>query len=142
MRTLILLGLTALTASSALAHPDEAEATAMSEVPPLLADGWTLRSVWRATLSTGRTSNFTVTLHADNDHRMEVCGDSTVHGVDLLLYDNDGMELERTHASGGCTQLTHRPDETGLFHVVLYQRGVDQYGDGALALTWLVRPTS
>lgn len=118
MRSALLFAL----AVPAFAGESEAESCLRIKIWDGYGDGWGVRTMTSASIADGKTRNYLVTLYAGSEYRIQGCADEGVRNLDLLLYDAKGDVLARDATDGREPELRFRPQSTGTFYVVLYNR--------------------
>ena len=130
-----------LAAVAGVAHADEKEADTClrTKIWSGYADGWAVRTATSTTLAEGEHRVYLVTLYAGNEYRFEVCGDSQVQDVDIVLHDADGKELLRDKTDDREPSITWRPPSTDTYYLAVYAgklaAGADKAGI-AMAVTY------
>jgi hypothetical protein len=120
--------LTSLLFASTLLTPpavaDEAEASSClrTKVWDGYGDGWAIRTMTSAELTSGKTRSYLVSLYADNEYRIATCGDANIKNLDVLLYDTKGNIVQRDDTVDREPSLEFTPPATGTYYVVLYLR--------------------
>jgi hypothetical protein len=111
-----------LLGSPALAGESEADACLRTKVWDGYADGWGIRTMTSTTLADGKTRNYLVTLYEGNAYRIQTCADDAVKNLDVLLYDTKGNVIARDSAVDREPVVEFKPEATGTYYIVLYNR--------------------
>lgn len=114
-----------LLGGAAGADESEAESCLRTKVWDSYSDGWAIRTLTTASLATGKTRSYHVTLYEGNEYRIATCGDSGVRNLDVLLYDAGGEIIARDNTTDREPALTFTPTASGTYYVVLYMRALD-----------------
>jgi len=109
-----------LASTTAHANEDQAETCVRAKVWDGYGQGWAIRTMTTASLTSGATKNYMVTLYAGNEYQIQACGDSNVRNLDLLLYDTDGRIVARDDSKSREPIFTFKPKKTTTFYVVVY----------------------
>ncbi len=136
---LSLLAFGATLAADALADEAEAEACVRQKVWDGYSDGWSIRTLTSATLATGSTQNYLVTLYKGNEYQIQTCSGKEAKNMDVLLYDLNGKIMARDDAEGPDPMLTYKPEATATYYIVAYARELNPGNDKvpvAVALTY------
>ena len=92
MTFLPLLALLSL-GQTAQADEKEADTCLRTKIWSGYNEGWAVRTATSASLEGGEHRIYLVTLYAGNEYKLQVCADSNVLDVDLVLHDADGNEI-------------------------------------------------
>ena len=107
-------------ASPALADEEQAETCVRAKVRESWAEGWSIRTGAKATLSAGEHHVYAVTLQQGNTYRVTGCGDEAVSDLDLVLYDAEANPLVDDTTDDRQPVIEHTAKHTGTYYVVVY----------------------
>jgi hypothetical protein len=109
-------------APTAFADEKDAEACLRTKVWEGYAQGWGVRTMTSTTIPDGKTRNYLVTLYQGNEYRIQTCADDQIKNLDLLLYDTNGNVIARDNTQDREPEVTFKPESTGTYYIVLYNR--------------------
>ena len=125
-----------LCSTPALATEKDGEDCVRTKVYDSYGPGWNLRTLTSATLGSGATKSYLVTLYQGNEYKFEACGDDNAEEIDLLLYDLEGKPAHREEVKGSEPVLTLSPDSTTTYYLVVYAREVKADAGVGVAITY------
>jgi hypothetical protein len=112
----LLVGLSA----PALADEDDAETCVRAKVRESWAEGWSVRTGAKATLSATEHHVYAVTLQEGNHYRVTGCGDSRVADLDLVIYDSEAAVIVDDKTDDRQPEVELVAPVTGTYYVVVY----------------------
>ena len=124
---------------TAQADEKEADTCLRTKIWSGYNEGWAVRTATSASLEGGEHRIYLVTLYAGNEYKLQVCADTNVLDVDLVLHDADGNEMARDQTDDREPFLMYKPSSTDTFYVAVYaaqlNKGAKEAGV-AMAVTY------
>lgn len=110
----------AATLAPALADEAMAEACLKNKIWEGYNQGWAVRTATTAALAQAQHRIYLVTLYANTEYKIMVCGDNDVVNADIVLYDSLGNEVLKDTGQDREPTLTYKAGSTDTFYVAVH----------------------
>ncbi|MBT3220401.1 MAG: hypothetical protein HN348_15045 [Proteobacteria bacterium] len=129
--------------STANADRWEAETCLRAKVWDGYAEGYGVRSITSTDLIGNESRQYAVTLYGGTEYRFNTCGDKWISDLDLMLFDQDRVLIQRDETQDREPEIIFVPDKTRVYYLMLQIRKLKHKTDQAavaLSVSYQMEP--